>query len=201
MNTCERSEALRDYAFDELSGAERLALERHIESCSACEADLRSVQLTAAVLQSVPDREIPQRIAFVSDKLFEPSPWARFWRGFFGSPMQVGFASACLLAAAISFSATRRPAEIRTVVTAQGSAPVDVSAQIDLAVKKAVAQVHEEDQRQTQIALAAAEVRHKQEHDALLVSMRETVDVMQRRMGAYTSELASLERPAMGGGQ
>ena len=151
MNTCERSEALRDYAFDELSGTERAAMERHIESCGACEADLRSIQLTTATLRAVPDREIPQRIAFVSDKLFEPSPWARFWRGFFGSPLQVGFASACLLAGAISFSALRKPMEIRTVVTASGAGitatSADVSAQIDTAVKKAVAQVHAEDQK------------------------------------------------------
>ena len=39
-----------------------------------------------------------------------------------------------------------------------------------------------------------------EEHRALLVSMQESMDVMQKRMGAYTS-LASLETPTNGGGQ
>ena len=48
--------------------------------------------------------------------------------------------------------------------------------------------------------LAAAEIRHKEEHRNLLTSMQESMDVMQKRMGAYTS-LASLEMPTNGGGQ
>lgn len=198
MNTCERSEALRDYAFDELAHAERPAMERHIAACTSCDAELRALQLTTVALRAIPDREVPQRIAFVSDKIFEPSPVARFLRKFLAFGGQLGFASACLLAAAIIFSAIRRPAEIRTVVT---SASVqDVSRQIELAVQKAVGQVRDEDARLAQTALAAAEIRHKEEHRNLLTSMQESMDVMQKRMGAYTS-LASLEMPTNGGGQ
>jgi hypothetical protein len=199
MKSCERGEALRDYAFDELSGADRVAMESHVESCGECAAELRSIQLTTATLLSVPDREIPQRIAFVSDKLFEPSPWSRFWRGVLGSPSQLGFAAACLLAGAIVFSAVHRPVEVRTVVAAAPA--VDVSQQIDAAVKKAVAQVHEEDAKLAQVALAAAELKHQREHQALLVSMQETVEVMRKRLGVAYTSLASLESPAMGGGQ
>ncbi|MCU1326740.1 MAG: putative transrane anti-sigma factor [Bryobacterales bacterium] len=200
MNSCARSEALRDYAFDELAGADRVAMEGHVESCLECAAELHSIQLTTAALRSVPDREIPQRIAFVSDKLFDPSPWGRFFRGFFASRTQAGFAAACLLAGAIVFSAVKRPVEVRTVVASSTAAPVDVSQQIDAAVKKAVVQVHQEDARQASVALAAAETKHQREHQALLVTMQETVEVMQKRMGAYTS-LASLEAPSVGSGQ
>lgn len=201
MNTCEQNDALRDYAFDELPLAERPAMERHIAACSACDSELRAIQLTTVALRAIPDREIPQRIAFVSDKIFEPSPMARFVQNFFGG--QLGFASACLLAGAIIFSATRfssagRPVEIRTVVTTASNE--EVSRQIEVAVQKAVARVREEDSRLAQTALAAAEIRHKEEHRNLLTSMQESMDVMQKRMGAYTS-LASLEMPTNGGGQ
>ena len=198
MNTCERSEALRDYAFDELPAPERATMERHIAACESCDAELRTIHLTTATLRAIPDREVPQRIAFVSDKIFEPSPVARFFRSFFTSGAQLGFASACLLAGAIVFSAMHRPSEVRTVIAT--SANQDVSQQINQAVKKAVAQIREEDFRLTQTALASAEVRHQSEHKALVISMQETVDVMQKRMGAYTS-LASLETPVNGGGQ
>lgn len=203
MSNCDQSEALRDYAFDELPGAGRVAIERHIETCGACAADLHAIRLTTATLRSVPDRDIPQRIAFVSDKLFEPSPWVRMARAFFGSPTQVGFAAACLLAAAIFFSPVRQPAETGTAITRAASAEIsqqDVSRQIEAAVRKAVVQVREEDTRATQMALAAAEIRHQREHSALMVTMQETMDVMQKRMGTYTS-LASLEAPSAGSGQ
>ncbi|HXJ42381.1 MAG TPA: hypothetical protein VNH18_24080 [Bryobacteraceae bacterium] len=204
MNTCERSEALRDYAFDELNGADRAALERHLPTCATCEAELHSLRLTTATLRSIPDREIPQRIAFVSDKVFEPSPVARFFQGFWTSPSRLGFASACLIAGALLVSGLHRPTEIRTVVqTATGTTPAgtqDVSGQIDAAVAKAVAQVRAEDAKLTQNVLAAAEIKHQEEHKALLVAMQESMDVMQKRMGAYTS-LASLEINPNGAGQ
>src|SRR5437899_9639816 len=116
MNTCERSEALRDYAFDELGGAERAAMEHHIPACATCEAELQSLRLTTATLRSIPDREIPQRIAFVSDQVFEPSPLVRFFRSFWTSPSRLAFASACLIAGALLVLVLHRPAEIRTVV-------------------------------------------------------------------------------------
>ncbi len=198
-SNCEQSEALRDYAFDELAGAQRAAMERHIQTCAACEAELQSLRLTSAALRSIPDREIPQRIAFVSDKLFEPSPVARFFQSFWTSPSRLGFASACLIAGALLVSTLRRPTEVRTVIQTAATVP-DVSAQIDAAVAKAVSQVRVEDAKLTQNLLAAAETKHEQEHKALLVAMQENIDVMQKRMGAYTS-LASLEMPANGVGQ
>lgn len=195
---CEQSEALRDYAFDELSAAERVAMERHVAACAKCGAELQAIRMTTATLRSIPDREIPQRIAFVSDKLFEPSPMARFFHGLFTSPSRLGFAAACLLAAAIVFSAVQRPAEVRTVVATANAQ--DVAPLIEAAVQKAVAQIRAGDARVAKTALAAAEVQHRREHSALMVTMQENLDVMQKRMGAYTS-LASLETTVGGGGQ
>src|ERR1035438_8504598 len=114
---CERAEALRDYAFDELPQDERRAMEQHLSACGACAMELDQLRLTAAALRTLPDREIPQRIAFVSDRVFEPSAWRRFWN----SGARLGFASACLLAVALVVSAWhyRPAAEIHSVVQAE----------------------------------------------------------------------------------
>lgn len=182
MNTCDRAEALRDYAFDELPAGERPGMEEHIAVCGDCAAELDQMRVTTAVLRVLPDREIPQRIAFVSDKVFQPSPLARFFGGFWNSAARLGFASACVLGAALIVSAYRRPApvlgqrEIRTIVQT-----ADVSRQIDAAVAQAIAKVREEDARM----LSASDAKHDKEHRELM----EAVDVLQaRRNGDILTE-------------
>ena len=64
---CGRADVLREYAFDELAAAERGALEQHLAGCDECSLELDRLRLTVAALRVVPDREIPRRIAFVSD--------------------------------------------------------------------------------------------------------------------------------------
>src|SRR4051794_14877998 len=76
MNTndtpaCARAELLRDYAFDELAGSKRHAMEQHLTQCSDCAVELDRLRLTTAALRILPDQEVPRRIAFVSDKVFE----------------------------------------------------------------------------------------------------------------------------------
>src|SRR5580693_2281511 len=135
---CARAEALRDYAFDEqLPQDERRAMEQHLAGCGACATELDQLRLTAAALRTLPDREIPQRIAFVSDRVFEPSAFRRFWN----SGARLGFASACVLASALVVSAWhyRPAAEIHTVTQ------VASASEINAAVAKAVAQVRAED--------------------------------------------------------
>jgi len=173
MSTCDRAEALRDYAFDELPAGERPGMEQHIAVCGDCAAELDQLRVTTAVLRVLPDREIPQRIAFVSDKVFQPSPLSRFFGGFWNSAARLGFASACVLGGALVVAAYHRPApialrEVRTIVQT-----ADVSKQVNEAVAKAVAQVHEEDAR----LFAASEIRHDNEHRALM----DAVNVLQAR--------------------
>lgn len=105
MSTCDRLEELRDYALDEMAGPARPAMEQHIGSCGECAMELDRLRATASALRMLPDREIPQRIAFVSDKVFEPSRAARWFGGIWNSAARLGFASACLLAVALLVSA------------------------------------------------------------------------------------------------
>ena len=79
---------LRDYLFDELSSAEKAEVEAWLATSAAGRVELDLLRLTNQALLSLPDEEIPQRIAFVSDKVFEPSPWARLasWLQLEGPP-------------------------------------------------------------------------------------------------------------------
>ena len=91
---------LRDYHFRELTEDERRQTEVHVRTCAACREELERLRGTEAALLMVPDEEIPQRIGFVSDPVFAPSPLRRAWSAFWGSAARLGFASAAMLSAA-----------------------------------------------------------------------------------------------------
>jgi anti-sigma factor RsiW len=167
MSTCDRAEALRDYAFDELPASERPGMEQHIAVCGDCAAELDQLRVTTAVLRVLPDREIPQRIAFVSDKVFQPSPLSRFLGGFWNSAARLGFASACVLGVGLIVSAYHRPApvashEVRTIVQT-----ADVSKQIDAAVAQAVTKIRQEDAQM----LTASDIKHDRQHRMLVEAL------------------------------
>ena len=101
---------LKDYFLQELPSPERVQVEAHVNHCLACREELDRLQLTASALFSLRDEEIPQRIAFVSDQIFEPSPLRRWFTAFWGSTARLGFASALMLSASIFYFAATRPA-------------------------------------------------------------------------------------------
>src|ERR1035441_9777807 len=88
---------LRDYFLKELTDPQQRQVEAHVQDCSGCREELDRLRPTQAALCSLRDDEIPQRIGFVSDPVFERSWWAAFWR----SPARLGFASAAMLSVAI----------------------------------------------------------------------------------------------------
>lgn len=87
---------LRDYLFDELSSAEKAEVEAWLATSAQGREELDRLRLTNQALLSLPDEEIPRRIAFVSDKVFEPSPWARLasWLQLEGPRFAFGMAAA-----------------------------------------------------------------------------------------------------------
>jgi anti-sigma factor RsiW len=96
---------LKDYFLKELTDPQQRQVEAHVQTCSICREELDRLRLTEAALCSVRDEEIPQRIGFVSDPVFEPSRWAAFW----ASPARLGFAGAAMLSIAILvFGVTHR---------------------------------------------------------------------------------------------
>ncbi len=155
--------------------------------------ELDRLRVTTAALRTLPDREIPQRIAFVSDRVFEPSWFRRFWN----SGAQMGFASACVLAAAIVVSAWHfsgvKTTEVRTVVQA-ASVPAE---QINAAVAEAVAQVRAENAEM----IKAAERRRDIEYQAQMNAVSESFSVLQKRLNLSYARLSSSELPGAGAGQ
>ena len=199
MSTCSRADDLRDYAFEELAAPERRSMEQHLAECADCAADLTDLRLTTAVLRALPDREIPQRIAFVSDKVFSPSPVARFFGGFWNSAARLGFASACLVAGALVISAYHRPPAPEQTAAPAADVSALVAKQVNAAVESAVARVRAEDAQLTRAALDNADRKHEREHRMLMLTMKDSLDVVQKRLGVYT--LASAELPRGGEGQ
>jgi hypothetical protein len=181
---CNQLDRVRDYAFDELDAAGRASVERHIAECGACRTELDRMRLTTAALRVLPDVEIPQRIAFVSDKVFEPSPWSRW----FGSA-RLGFASALVMGAALVTVVYKQPAykQPQPMVVATGVSQDAVTRQINDAVQKAVAQVREEDMKLTRTALEASERKHTEENKMLLAAVEENLTVLEKRYNAMTS--------------
>ncbi|MBZ5578510.1 MAG: zf-HC2 domain-containing protein [Acidobacteriia bacterium] len=119
---------LRDYVLKELPEAERKQAEAHVKGCAACRGEVERLRMTEAALFSLRDEEIPQRIAFVSDKIFEPSPWRRGWAAFWGSTARLGFASAAMLSVAlIVFSLTRAAGNPAVPLTARVLSPAAVA--------------------------------------------------------------------------
>ena len=88
---------LRDYLFDELNAAERAEVEAHLSASPDAREELDRLRVTQQALLSVPDEEIPRRIGFVSDKVFEPSRARRLWQGFWAAAPQAAFGMAAVL--------------------------------------------------------------------------------------------------------
>ncbi len=142
---------LRDYFLKELPDSERRQVEAHVRNCQPCLEELDRLRLTEAALFALREEEIPRRIGFVSDQVFEPSPWRRWWAGLWGSTARLAFASAAMLSVAILVAALR---PVEPIVVRPGPPQIvkavsetEIQSRIDTAVAKAVAQV---DARQTE---------------------------------------------------
>jgi len=184
---------LNDYFLKELPDAERRQVETHVRACPNCREELERLRLTEASLFALREEEIPQRIGFVSDKVFEPAPWRRWLAGFWGSAARLGFASAAMLSAAILFGALyRQPARPPT----SALTPADVQAQIKSAVDQAV---HASEMRQaerTEKLVADFLDREKQENQ-MLASAADYVQWKDRELAATGT---AAYRPSSAGG-
>jgi anti-sigma factor RsiW len=128
----------KGYALGELDKNARAEAEAHAATCQNCREELAATRLTLDALSTLHDEEVPRRIAFVSDKVFEPRWWQRLW-----SPT---FAAACVVAAAIlvhGFMSVARPA----------ADSAEIQARVDRAVTKAVANTEERQAQRFEEAL------------------------------------------------
>lgn len=189
--TCSPFE-LKDYYFGELGVTERSAVEGHLNGCEACRGELTSLSNTKAILSALTDEEPPRRIAFVSDKVFEPRWYQRLW----SSGPQLGFGAAAMMAAAIVMHGyVVRPAPAVSSVAATGTsiskeaADSEVTRRVRLEVARALA---ESEARQTRSVLEAVNTRlrqagHRNTQDLMLI--RDYVERMDKRNAVVAKQV------------
>jgi len=180
---------LKGYCFKELGESERRLTEVHVRTCARCREELDRLRGVEAALLALPDEEIPQRIGFVSDPVFQPSALRRGWEALWGSAARLGFASAAMLSAALVVYSITRP-----VPQANAPAPAIVRAALEKdfarrlndavanAVAKAVTESEARQARQTQALLAASDRRHALETQAMMVRVQEYLDVEKKHL-------------------
>jgi hypothetical protein len=193
----------------ELAEPERRKLDIHLKGCPECREELDRLRLTEAALFSLREEEIPQRIAFVSDPVFEPAPWRRWWSALWTSPARLGFVSAAMLSGAILFSAATRlvpiavtttpaPAPVQTIAAVQ-PAPVmseaEIERRIQTAVDKAVSASHQQEMVKVRELVSDLELTRLQLKDAMA-----GLDVSQRRV-EIARMVAYDMAPSIPGGQ
>jgi anti-sigma factor RsiW len=193
---------LKAYLFGEADAAGRRAVEEHLHSCGACREEHQRLTLTQAALLTVRDEDIPRRIAFVSDKVFEPAWYRRLWQ----SGPRLGFAGAAMLSCAILVHAFYAPA------TPTGQPPIaslliekrveaEVALRLDYAVQKAVAAVEERHAKRNAELLAASEKRMALQHEETMAEVGANFRVMNERVNYYIKQASSVASADLGGSQ
>ena len=126
------------YLLGELNPEVSRQAETHLAACSICHEEVATLRVTLDTLSTLREEEVPRRIAFVSDKVFEPRWWQRVF-----SPT---FAAGALVAAAILIHGSMRPGQ----------------AQVDAAVNKAISQVEARHTQEMEVLSDLIEQRDKQ---------------------------------------
>jgi anti-sigma factor RsiW len=184
---------LKDFFFGELSESERAEVSTHLHGCAPCREELDRLQLTRDALHSAVEEEPPRRIAFVSDRVFEP----RWWQVLWNSGPRLGFASAALLAAAIVVHGFVQPSPPQPAPAVNAAAiEARVSAEVERRVHAAVqAAVAESEARQAKRAGEMVEAVRRDfdfERRADRVAFEETLTLIQKRYNVLLVASADL---------
>jgi len=165
----------KSYALVELDSRALQDAENHVAACADCQDELAGLRVTLDAMATLREEELPRRIAFVSDKVFEP----RWYEKLFLRP---SFAAAAVIAAAILVHAFVRPVGVPVNTTAQVdtraiearvSAEVtarlqsEMATAVNAAVSKAVADTEKHDDQRTALLLSATEQRYSDAADFL----------------------------------
>lgn len=187
---------LKSYFLGEAGAAERASAEQHVAQCASCRTELDRLHLTQSALLTVREEEIPRRIAFVSDKVFEPRWYQRFWQ----SGPRLTFAAAGLLSCAILVHAFYQPvqpaqsAAAAPQVEIEARVEAEVARRLDTAVTKAVAAVEARQEKRTAELLAAAEKRHALEQRETMAAVETAFEQLNKRVNYLSrTRMASLE--------
>jgi hypothetical protein len=145
---------------------------------------------------SLEDEEIPRRIAFVSDRVFEPRWWQRMWH----SGPAMGFASAALLAGAILVHGVERPLAQVAVAPSADAAQIEkrvearMNEQMNAAVNTAVNAAQAKQAAEFAKLLNATETRYKLQRQSDLATVQQAAEYYEKQMGRFV--VASNQGPA-----
>lgn len=178
---------LEAYVLGELTGAERAQVERHLATHPEAAAEVERLQLVTGALRRLPEEAPPRRIAFVSDKVFEPNWLRRFWH----SAPRLAFGCSAMLAAAIlAHGVLARP--VQPAAAAVDSREIsrqieaEVGRRLEAAVTKAVTQVRDEDEVKSKVlvrtALDDAEKRFALARQADRTTVEANFDLLRKQM-------------------
>jgi anti-sigma factor RsiW len=172
---------LKAYVVGEATRQERGIVDNHVRGCQSCREELDRLNLTRSMLASLEDEEIPRRIAFVSDRVFEPRWWQTIWH----SGPVMGFASAALLAAAILMHGFEARPAVPSVDQAQ------IEQRVNVAVTKAVSAAQAKQSAEFAKVLNATETRYETQRQADLATFQQGIEYARKQMGRM--EVASNE--------
>ncbi len=184
------SEDLKAYFLGELSSRDKAPVEDHVRGCQSCSEELERLKLTHTALLALEEEEIPRRISFVSDKVFEPRWYETIWR----SGPAMGFASAVILAAAIlvhgfTVQGFARPAAAvtPTVDTAQIEQRIEreVNARVEAVVAKSVNDAQAKQATEFAKVLDATEKRFETRRQADLATVQQAAKYYEQKMSRW----------------
>jgi anti-sigma factor RsiW len=129
------------YVLRELGQDAHRQAEAHLATCSICHEEVATLRLTLDTLSTLREEEMPRRIAFVSDKVFEPRWWQRVFNPTFAAGVLVAVAILIL-----GFMGTGHTSQYQVVA----------------AVTKAVSQVEARHMQEIRAMYEELDVRNKQ---------------------------------------
>lgn len=178
---------LKAFALGEGTPAERKAAAAYLAAHPEAHDEVERLEYTLAALGTLRDEELPRRIAFVSDPVFEPSLWQRFW----SSGPRLAFAGAAMLAMAITAHGVMTRPQIITVAQAPANVAAQISqADVDAAVNKAVMQAvkaveaRNDERMRAEVASAVArtEKHFTQEIQLMSATMQENETILRKQL-------------------
>ncbi len=89
---------LHDYVLGELDASQQAEVEAYLADSAEARNEVERLRLTLTALEGLPAEEPPRRIAFVSDKIFEPTGWARLRSWLTGGAPGMAFGAAACIA-------------------------------------------------------------------------------------------------------
>jgi anti-sigma factor RsiW len=181
------SEDLKGYFLGELASRDKASVEEHVRACQNCREELDRLKLTQTALLALEEEEVPQRIAFVSDKVFEPRWYQTVWR----SGPAMAFAAAVILAAAILVHGYARPAGAAPVTSTVDTAQIEqriereVGARLDTMVQKAVSDAQAKQAAEFAKVLDASETRFETRRKADLATIQQAAEYYEKQMNRW----------------